>query len=204
MVAASVVGPGPVAAGMMFIKIKKKLHSLFLFFPPLPGTVEEMQKASQRICGAVKLISTGPLLMAYQHKMLLMQATRLLRQTGKVWPICDGCTKYSHSRPGGWTSQGMPAAHRAWYSRLLWGFAAHGPLIGNAVNPAYWLIWVISEENVSNLCRKCCNWIFATRIIWRSTLECMWRPPTLCWTRANICSLNGPAALQRRVNFQIS
>lgn len=26
--------------------------------------------------------------------------------------------------------------------------------------PAYWLIWVISEENVTNLCRKCCNWIF--------------------------------------------
>lgn len=26
--------------------------------------------------------------------------------------------------------------------------------------PAYWLIWVIPEENVTNLCRKCCNWIF--------------------------------------------
>lgn len=26
--------------------------------------------------------------------------------------------------------------------------------------PTYWLIWVISEENVTNLGRKCCNWIF--------------------------------------------
>lgn len=42
--------------------------------------------------------------------------------------------------------------------------------------PAYWLIWVISEANVTNLCRKCCNWISATRIMWSSSQECIWKP----------------------------
>lgn len=42
--------------------------------------------------------------------------------------------------------------------------------------PAYWLIWVISEENVTNLCRKCCNWISASRITWSSSQECTWKP----------------------------
>lgn len=42
--------------------------------------------------------------------------------------------------------------------------------------PAYWLIWVISEENVTNLCRKCCNWISASRIMWSSSQECIWKP----------------------------
>lgn len=41
---------------------------------------------------------------------------------------------------------------------------------------AYWLIWVISEENVTNLCRKCCNWISATRIMRSSSQECIWKP----------------------------
>lgn len=42
--------------------------------------------------------------------------------------------------------------------------------------PAYWLIWVISVVNVTNLCRERYNWISATRITWASCQECMQRP----------------------------
>lgn len=162
-----------------------------------------MQKASQRICG--KQISTDPLFRGLSGQNAIDasgQAAATNRQSSAHLRLAApnihilGPAVGLHRECLLLTERGIPG----YFEDLQ----SHGLLIGNAVNPAYWLIWVISEENVSNLCRKCCNWIFATRIIWRSTPECMRRPPTLCWTGANICSLNGPAALQRRVNFQIS
>lgn len=123
-----------------------------------------------------KQISAGPLLTAHKDKILLTEATQLLVQIGKI------------------------VAHLYWLHRIFTylslvlvlymecldlregGIPCYFEDLQHMVphwlcsKPAYWLIWVISEENVTNLCRKCCNWISATRIIWSSSQESMWKP----------------------------
>lgn len=67
--------------------------------------------------------------------------------------------------------------------------------------PAYWLIWVISEENVTNPCRKCCNWISAPGIMRSSSQECIYGSHNSLLIASHHCSLNGPATLQPASTF---
>lgn len=94
-------------------------------------------------------------------------------------PICRGCKQHSHPWPCGCCFPGLLFSSTL---RICSMWSAHWL----CSRPSYWFIWAISEENVTKLCRKCCNWISATGIIWRFPLECVWKPPLVADSERSI------------------
>lgn len=84
--------------------------------------------------------------------------------------------------------RGTAGSQRGRRSRLLFGIRSARPPHLLCSEPANSFIWVISGENVTNLCRNCCNWISAAGMMRREALSGMRAGAASRW-RANVVIL---------------